>query len=118
MESRAVAYLTFDPDAAAMHFDDVLGNGETETSAAQFAGAGGVDSIEALEDARLIGGGNADAGIGNGEDDFGVAHLGADHDLTARQRVLRGVIEQILQDFREAATIACDIRQTVEGLDR
>src|SRR5258708_27876273 len=41
MESRAAADFAFDPDAAAMHFDDVLGDGETEASAACLAGARG-----------------------------------------------------------------------------
>ncbi len=117
MESRAAADFAFDPDAAAMHFDDVLGDGEAQAGAAQLAGARGVDAIEALKDARLIGSGNADAGIGDGEDDFGVARFRADHDLTARERVLRGIVEQILQHFREAAAITGDIGQAVERLD-
>src|SRR6266851_2867011 len=111
MELRAAADFAFDPDAAAMHFDDVLGDGKAQASAAELAGARGVDAIEALKDARLIGSGNADAGIGDGEDDFGVARFRADHDLTARERVLRGIVEQILQHFREAAAITGDIGQ-------
>src|SRR5216684_4686003 len=117
MELRAAADFAFDPDAAAMHFDDVLGNGQTEARAACLAGARGVHAIEALEDARLIGGGDADAGIGDGEDDFSVARFGTDRNLTARERVLRGIVEQILQDFREAPAIAGNVGQTVEGLD-
>src|SRR6266849_5715374 len=117
VELRAAADFAFDPDAAAMHFDDVLGDGEAEAGAAELAGARGVDAIEALEDARLVGGGDADAGIGDGEDDFGVAGFGADRNLAARERVLRGVVEQILQDFREAAAIAGDVGHAVEGRD-
>src|SRR5260370_42351981 len=51
MELGAAAHFAFDPDAAAMDFDDVLGAGEAEAGAAEFAGARGVDAIEALEDA-------------------------------------------------------------------
>src|SRR6266849_4249419 len=117
VELRAAADFAFDPDAAAMHFDDVLGDGEAQAGAAELAGARSVDAIEALEDARLVGGGDANAGIGDGEDDFGAAGLGADRDLAARERVLRGVVEQILQDFREAATVAGDVGHAVEGRD-
>src|SRR5260221_4806194 len=117
MESRAAADFAFDPDAAAMHLDDVLGDGETAASAACLAGARGVDAIAALGDGRLVGGGDADAGIGDGEDDFGAAHFRADHDSTPRERVLRGIVEQILQDFGEAAAISGDVGQAVEWLD-
>src|SRR5712691_1687414 len=117
MELGAAADFAFDPDAAAVHFDDVLGDGEAQAGAAELAGARSVDAIEALEDARLVGGGDADAGIGDGEDDFGAAGFGADRDLAARERVLRGVVEQILQDFREAAAVAGDVGYAVEGLD-
>src|SRR6266849_5409492 len=117
MELGAAADFAFDPDAAAVHFDDVLGDGEAEAGAAEFAGARGVDAVEALEDARLVGGGDADAGIGDGEDDFGVAGFGADGDFAAREGVLRGVVEQVLQHFGEAAAIARDVGHAVEGLD-
>src|SRR5260370_1640221 len=68
VELRAAADFAFDPDAAAMHFDDVLGDGQAEAGAAEFAGARDVDAVEALEDTRLVGGGGANAGIADGQD--------------------------------------------------
>src|SRR5260370_36281916 len=89
VELRAAADFAFDPDAAAMHFDDVLGDGEAQAGAAELAGARGVDAIEALEDARLVGGGDANAGIGDGEDGLRAAGFGAGADMGGRERVLR-----------------------------
>ena len=66
----AGAYGAFDPEAAAVGFYDVFGDGEAEAGAADFAGAGCVHAIEALEDALLIGERDADAGIGDGDDGF------------------------------------------------
>jgi len=92
MELRAAADGALHPDAPAMHFDDVLGDGQAQAGAASLARARRVHAIEALEDARLVRGGDADAGIGHGEDDFAVARRGADRDRAARQCVLRGVV--------------------------
>jgi len=117
MKLRALADFAFHPDAAAMHFHQMFGDGQAQPGPASLAGARGVHAIEALEDARLVRGGDADAGIGDGENDFGFAGRGTNHDLAAREGVLRGVVQQILQHFREAASIAGNVRQAIEGLD-
>ena len=104
----AVAYLAFDPESAAVGFDDVLGDGEAEAGAAGFAGAGGVHAIEAFEDAFLIRQRNADAGVGDGDDGFARAGGGADVDVPAWRRVLDGVVEEILENVAEQSGIAAD----------
>ena len=109
MKPRAATDFAIDPDPSAVHFDNVLGDGEAKASAACLAGARGVDAIEALEDARLVGFGNANASVGDYEDDFGAACFGADYYFTAREGVLRGVVQQILQDFGEPAAIAGNV---------
>ena len=111
MKAGADADLALDPDAAAMHFDEVLGDGEAETGAARFAGASGVHAVEALEDAGLVGGGNADAGIRDSENHAVILQLGAEDDFAAGQRVLDGVVEQVLQNFLQSAAVAGNIRQ-------
>ena len=55
MELRTLAHFAFHPDSAAVHFDEMLGDGETESGAAGFARARDIDAVEPLEDARLIG---------------------------------------------------------------
>src|SRR5260370_42538889 len=67
MEPGADADFAFDPYSSAVHFNEMLGDCQAEASAAGFARAGRVHSIEALEDARLVGSGNADASVGNSE---------------------------------------------------
>ena len=59
-------------DAAAVQLDQVLDDGEAEAGAAGIALAAGarlVDAVEALEDARQVGVGNAAALVGDGEPD-------------------------------------------------
>src|SRR5260370_17026383 len=99
MKLRAAADFTVDPDAAAMHLDDVLGDGETESGAAEFAGARGIHAVEAFENARLVGFGDADAGIRDGKYDFAIARLRTDDNLATRKRVLQAVFEHILHNL-------------------
>src|SRR5260370_28865850 len=67
MKLRALAHFALDPDAAAMNFDEMFGDGEAQAGAADFAGTGNINSVETLENAGLIGPGNAYAGVGDGE---------------------------------------------------
>src|SRR2546430_186156 len=117
MEPRAMAKFALDPDASAVDFDEMLGDGEPQASAAGFAGTGHIDTIETLEDARLVGFGDANAGVGDGDDYFGVAGLGADDDFPPGHGVLRGVVQQILQHFGEPTAVSGDIGDRVSGLD-
>jgi hypothetical protein len=54
LEGCALANCRLNPDAAAVHLADLLGNGETETGAAFGLGVRAVDLMELLEDARLL----------------------------------------------------------------
>src|SRR5260370_16020072 len=92
MELRTLTHFALDPDAAAVNFDKVLGNGEPQPGAADFAGTGHIDAVEALEDARLVRLRDADAGIRNRESYFGAFRPSADQNLAARRRVLHRII--------------------------
>src|SRR5882757_5267913 len=109
MELRALAHFAFDPDPAAVCFYQVFGDGQPQACATDFAGARDVHTVKALEDAGLVGFRNADTGVGDGEGDFRVVSRSADHDLATGLRVLHGVVEQILEDFGEAAAVGGDI---------
>src|SRR5258708_33506470 len=50
----AVAEFAFGADGAAVGEHDVFGDSEAEAGAAGFAGAGFVDSVEAVEEARQV----------------------------------------------------------------
>jgi len=109
MEPGADADFALDPYPSAVHFDEMLGDGEAKAGTAGFAGTGRIHTIEALEDARLVSGGNADAGVGDGEDHAIIFQFGAEDDFAAGQRVLDGVIEEVLQNFLQPASVAGNI---------
>src|SRR5882724_1043951 len=108
---RALADFAFHPDAAAVRLDEMFGDGEAESSAANFAGTGSVHAIETFENAGLVGLGDADAGVRDGEFDFGGAGRGAEHDLAAGRGILNRIVEEILQNFGETLAVRRDIRQ-------
>ena len=54
-------------DGAVEEFDEEFDKGEADAVAAGFAGAGFIDAVEAVEDAREVGGADADAVVGDGE---------------------------------------------------
>src|SRR5882724_13049697 len=108
---RALADLAFHPDAAAVGLDEMLGDGEAEARAANFAGTGSVHTIETFENAGLVGLGNADAGVRDGEFDFCGVGRGAEHDLAAGRGILNRIVEEILQNFGETLAVRRDIRQ-------
>src|SRR5260370_569697 len=80
------------------------------------AGGMGMHGVEALENARLVGFGDADAGIRDGKYDFAIARLRTDDNFATRKRVLQGVVEQILQNLGETAAVAGNVRHAVERL--
>src|SRR6266852_3097704 len=95
----------------------MLGDGQAESGAASFPGARGIHAVEAFKNARLVCLGNADTRVCYGKDHFSVARLGAENDLALRQRVLRRIVQKILQDLGEPAAVTCDIRQSVRKLN-
>src|SRR5258708_5045991 len=85
MELRTLTRFALDPDAAAVNFDKMLGDGEPQPGAADFTGTGNIDAVEALEDAWLVRPRDADAGIRNRQGYFAALPRTHDHDLpTAR----------------------------------
>ena len=71
MELRTLANVALNPDAAAVSFNEMLGNGESQPSAAHFTGARHIDPVEAFEDSRLISLRDADTCVRNREGYFG-----------------------------------------------
>src|SRR5580692_8654942 len=111
MELRALTHFAIYPEATTVHFDKVLCDGQTEACAAGFAGARNIHAVKALKDARLIGLRDTDAGVGHSENNFLIAGFRAEHDLTAGQCVLNGIVQKILQDFGEAPAVSGNVRQ-------
>ena len=69
-EGAAVARLALDPDAAAVVFHDLLADGQAEAGAFGLVGERVAYLLEFLEDLGLIGGGDADAGVLDADDQF------------------------------------------------
>src|SRR6266478_4457361 len=110
---RALADFALHPNAAAVGLDEMFGNGQAESGAADLAGTSDIHTIETFKNARLIGLGNTDAGVRDGEFDFAGVRRGAEHDLAAGRGVLDRIVEQILQNFGETPAVRRDIRQPV-----
>src|SRR5271165_4354592 len=106
MKLRADANFAFDPNVSAMSFDQVFGDGQAQASPAGLTGTRSVHAIESLENAGLIGLRNADAGIRNGQNHIVTPGVSAKNGLSLRQCVLNGIVQQILQDLLQAASIA------------
>src|ERR1700690_123897 len=117
-ELRAAADFAFDPEAAAVGFDDVLGNGETEPCAACFPGPRCIHAVKALEYSLLIGKRNADAGISDRDESFASAGGSGDGDASACHGVLDGVVEEILKDLAKQASIAANQGKPGGNIDR
>jgi hypothetical protein len=64
---RTLTHLRVDPDFAAVHFDDALRYGQSQTGAALLAGDGVVGLLELLEKLGLIGGRNARFSVTDGQ---------------------------------------------------
>ena len=113
----AFAFLAFDPDVAAHHLRQFAADGEAEAGAAIFARGGSIDLGEGLEEAVDLVGGNADAGVTNGEEDEVVAAFvfrpaDADADVALGGEP-HGVGEEVDQDLPQARNIAVETGRQV-----
>src|ERR1700686_5191683 len=87
----------------------MLGDRETQSGAAHLARARNVDAIKSLKNPGLLCLWNADSGVQDRKDHLGTIHSGADHDLSARRRVLNRVVQKILQSLGQPAAISGDV---------
>ena len=108
VELGAVAEFALGPDAAAVGLDDVLDDGEAEAGAAGFTGAGLVHTVESLEDAVEVLGGDAGAEVLDSELDGIFSELRADADTLARASVFEGVFNQVSEDLVHGIGIGHD----------
>jgi hypothetical protein len=85
---------------------DGFADRQTQTASAIDASARFVRPIKALENARQIFGGNADAGVGHGQNRRTLFDARADADFSVVFVVLDGVGEKVGDDLAEAVGIA------------
>ena len=109
-KSRALARLRLDPDLAAVHLNDPLGDGQPQAGATFLLGDGIVGLLELLKQPRLTGSGDAGSRVTDRDMECAIVSFGLDGDF-ARIRELNGVAHKIDQDLRQAAAIAAARRQ-------
>src|SRR5262249_34915677 len=105
LEGCTFAERRLNPNAAAMHLDDLLGDGEPETSATSGLGQRAVDLVELLEDASSLVIGNAWPRIGHADVEVVVDRLGT-HTHLAGIGELDGVADEDEEHLREALLVA------------
>ena len=113
MELRAPADFAFDPDTAALGFDKVFGNGQTKSGATHLVRSRDINTVEAFENARLVGPWDTDASVGDREGYLVAVGGSADADLAAGRSVLNGIVEQVLKHFGEPRAVCGDVRQAL-----
>jgi len=104
LEDRTLPKRRFDPNAAAVHLDDLLGNRESEAGAALGLGKRAVDLVELLKDARLLLLGNAWHPIGHADVEMAVDRLGGHAHLTGVGE-LDGIAHEVKQQLCEALLV-------------
>ncbi len=75
-EGTAFAGFAFDPDSTAVVFDDLPADGKAEAGAFGLVSERVANLFELLEDLGLICWGDADAGVGDAQDEFAAATSG------------------------------------------
>ncbi len=108
VESGSEAEVALSPDGAAVLLDDAAADGEAETGAALLAGVGGLDLLEAVEDAVELVGGDAAAFVDDLEEDGVGGGLGVDADGGGDGGELDGVGEKIGEDLEDAVGVAVE----------
>src|SRR5579864_9384920 len=87
--------LTFGANGAGMSEHDVFGDGKAKASASRFAGAGLIDAVEALEQARQMFGSDARTKVPHVKLDAAVQRASAQHDAIAGSCVLHSVFDEV-----------------------
>lgn len=110
MEGGALAEGAGGPDAASVLVDDGAADGEAEAGAAHGAGVGGVDLVEALEDAFELVGGDAAALVADLDLGLvGVGAAGAEVDLGAGWGELDRVRDEVGEGLQDAVGVGPDV---------
>ncbi len=107
-----------DADGAAVEFDELFDDGESEPESAEGAGGGGVGLAEAFEDVRKEFRGDAFAGIGDADFNLAVVALEGDGDGAAAGGEFDGIGEEIPENLLDAAGIAEDGAWSLDFFDK
>src|SRR5207237_2236952 len=105
VERRALALARLDPHVPLHPPRELPADVEPEAGSADAPAQGWVDSVELAEDLVLLGHGDADAVVADGEADPVGARLELEPDAAAVGRDLDGVVEEVDQDWPQAFAV-------------
>ena len=105
LKRRSFARRRLHPDAAAVHLDDLLGDGEAEARAALGLGVRAVHLVELLKDPILLVEWYAGAGVFHRDGEMAVPSARGDAHFTSVGE-LDGITDEIEQNLREALLVA------------
>src|SRR5215468_11272535 len=105
LKRRSFARRRHHPDAAAVHLDDLLGDGEAEARAALGLGKGTVDLVELLEDPSLLVKRYARPGVCYRDGEMAVPRASGDAHL-AGVGELNGVAHEVEQHLSQVLFVA------------
>src|SRR5262245_42787238 len=94
LEGRTLADRRLDPNAAAVHLHDLLGDCEPEAGATLGLSKGAVDLVELLEHARLLFVGYPRSGVGNADSKVPIGG-GRNNAYLAGIRKLDGITDEV-----------------------
>ena len=96
----------------------VADDGKAEARAADFLGMALVDTVEPLKDARLVRVRNADAGIGDCQNDVLAAFMDTERGAAVRDVIFDGGVEKILDHLLEQLLHAQNFRVLAREMER
>src|SRR5215470_4693527 len=105
LKRRSLTRRRLHPDAAAVHLDDLLGDGEPEAGAAFGLGKGTVDLVELIEDPILLIKGYSGPGVCYRDGEMAVPRTRGDAHL-AGVGELDGIAHEVEEHLREALLVA------------
>src|SRR5262245_60503893 len=105
LEGRALAECRLHPNAAAMHLDDLLGDGEPEARATLGLGKRAVDLVELIKNAGLLLLRDSWPRVRHADGEMPICRRRGDTDL-AGVGELNGVANEVEQHLREALFVA------------
>lgn len=105
VKGGAFAKNAFCPDATAHGLYALFDQIKTQPRATDRAGGGVVDPVEFLENVGEVVGGDADARVGDVNEDFVAVATDVDPDVATFGGVFDGVADEVVHDFAEKADV-------------
>src|SRR5256886_6276146 len=111
VEGRAVTDGAFHPDLAPVHLHDLLNDREAEASPGDGLRGAAADPTEAFEDVPDLVLGDADAGVGDADQDVASVGSAGQGDGPALGRILHRIVDDVADNLDQPVAVAGHDRQ-------